>query len=88
MWVWACNQEHVPNLWRVTHHYDIVPHIPTPQQNFFHSQFEVRLPASTTVFPPPASDSPAEVVRCTQADQAHATPNDPKSYPASVEQST
>ena len=60
VWVWAWDQEHVPNLWRVTHHYDIVPHIPTPQQNFFHSQFEVRLPAS---------ESPAEVVRCTEADQ-------------------
>ena len=56
VFVWFCRswavyaQKRVPNLWRVTHHYDIVPHIPTTQQNFYHSPHEVYYPGDDVTY--------------------------------------
>mmetsp|Transcript_13414 Transcript_13414/g.25764 ORF Transcript_13414/g.25764 Transcript_13414/m.25764 type:complete len:427 (+) Transcript_13414:131-1411(+) len=42
--------KHMHNLWRVVHHFDIVPHIPTTQQNFYHSQREIYYAGNDTTY--------------------------------------
>lgn len=65
----------VPNIWRVTHHNDLVPHVPPQYLDFYHTDNEVYM-AGTSGFricdstgeDPTCSNSCAETFTCTSVD--------------------